>query len=55
MFCVCIEVIYVCNCMCYVQRIELKLYFGELRFKKAVYYYYYSYYYYYYYYYYFVP
>ena len=38
-----IEVIYVCNFMCYVQRVEIKLYFGELRFKKAIYYYYYYY------------
>ena len=26
--CVCIEVVYVCNFMCFVQRVELKLHFG---------------------------
>ena len=37
MLCVCIEVVYVCNSMCYVQRIELKLCFGvELRYRKAI-------------------
>ena len=26
--CVCIEVVYVCNFMCYVLRVELQVYFG---------------------------
>ena len=43
MLCVCIGVIYVCNVMCYVQRVGLILCLGELRFGKAIYYYYYYY------------
>ena len=43
MLCVCIEVVYVCKFMCYVQRGELKLCFGELPFGKVISYYYYYY------------
>ena len=35
MLCVCFEVVYVCNSMCYVQRVELKLCFvGNCALKK---------------------
>ena len=45
MLCVCIEVVYVCNFMCYVQHVELKLFCWGIALLKTIYYYYYYYYY----------